>query len=204
MDTKNKLIIKGLEHFAEKGYEGTSLIEIAKDVGIRKSSIYSHFSSKDELFFEVLNYVNQEFFQFCTSCLSNYKESSIEEKLYILLMETIKVNKEKYQNSLFWKRLRIFPPVHLKDILEEKFESQMSPLINMIERLFAEGIQSGEVIKTDCDPRDLALSYYTLMDGFVISILYDRDQNFENRIEILWTVFKDGIFKKLKVGPYDY
>lgn len=41
MNTKDKLLKKGLEHFSEKGYEGTSLIEIAKDVGIRKSTILS-------------------------------------------------------------------------------------------------------------------------------------------------------------------
>lgn len=196
MNTKDKLLKKGLEHFSEKGYEGTSLIEIAKDVGIRKSTIYSHFLNKDELFFEVLHSVNQEFLEFCTSCLENDKDSSIDEKLYILLVESIKVNKEKYQNALFWKRLRLFPPVHLKESLAEKFNTQMSPLLDMIERLFAEAMQSGEVVKSNHSSIELAMAYYTLMDGLVISILYDREQNLENRIEILWSAFKDGSFKR--------
>lgn len=196
MNTKDKLLKKGLEHFSEKGYEGTSLIEIAKDVGIRKSTIYSHFSNKDELFFEVLHRVNQEFLEFCTNCLENDKDSSIDEKLYILLVESIKVNQEKYQNALFWKRLRLFPPVHLKESLAEKFKTQMSPLLDMIERLFAEAMQSGEVVKSDHNSIELAMAYYTLMDGLVISILYDREQNLENRIEILWSAFKDGLFRR--------
>ncbi|MGV2941955.1 TetR/AcrR family transcriptional regulator [Mesobacillus sp. LC4] len=196
MNTKDKLLKKGLEHFSEKGYEGTSLIEIAKDVGIRKSTIYSHFSNKDELFFEVLHCVNQEFLEFCTNCLENDKDSSIDEKLYILLVESIKVNKEKYQNALLWKRLRLFPPVHLKESLAEKFKTQMSPLLDMIERLFAEAMQSGELVKSNHNSIELAMAYYTLMDGLVISILYDREQNLENRIEILWSAFKDGLFKR--------
>lgn len=196
MNTKDKLLKKGLEHFSEKGYEGTSLIEIAKDVGIRKSTIYSHFSNKDELFFEVLHRVNQEFLEFCTNCLENDKDSSIDEKLYILLVESIKVNQEKYQNALFWKRLRLFPPVHLKESLAEKFQVQMSPLLGMIERLIAEAMQSGEVVKSDHNSIELAMAYYTLMDGLVISILYDREQNLENRIEILWSAFKDCLFRR--------
>ncbi|NKE04007.1 TetR/AcrR family transcriptional regulator [Mesobacillus selenatarsenatis] len=196
MNTKDKLLKKGLEHFSEKGYEGTSLIEIAKDVGIRKSTIYSHFSNKDELFFEVLHRVNQEFLEFCTNCLENEKDLSIDEKLYILLVESIKVNKEKYQNALFWKRLRLFPPVHLKESLEKRLQVQMSPLLDMIERLFAEAMQSGEVVKSDHNSIELAMAYYTLMDGLVISILYDREQNLENRIEILWSAFKDSLFRR--------
>lgn len=148
------------------------------------------------MFFEVLHCVNQEFLEFCTNCLENDKDSSIDEKLYILLVESIKVNKEKYQNALLWKRLRLFPPVHLKESLAEKFKTQMSPLLDMIERLFAEAMQSGELVKSNHNSIELAMAYYTLMDGLVISILYDREQNLENRIEILWSAFKDGLFKR--------
>jgi AcrR family transcriptional regulator len=40
--------------FAEKGYDNTTMKDIAKEVGIVASSIYAHYSSKRELFFHVL------------------------------------------------------------------------------------------------------------------------------------------------------
>lgn len=48
--TADRLAQIALELFAERGYAGTSLAEIAKRLGIRKPSIYNYYSSKDELF----------------------------------------------------------------------------------------------------------------------------------------------------------
>ena len=41
--------------FKHKGYNGTSMQDIAKEVGILKGSIYYYFNSKNEIFKEVLN-----------------------------------------------------------------------------------------------------------------------------------------------------
>lgn len=39
-----------IRHFAEAGYDGGSLSTVAGAAGIRKASLYSHFSGKDDLF----------------------------------------------------------------------------------------------------------------------------------------------------------
>lgn len=53
-DTRRDLIEAALELFAEKGYFGTSLRDIATAVGIRESAIYHHFADKAALFEAVL------------------------------------------------------------------------------------------------------------------------------------------------------
>lgn len=45
-----KIACAALNHFAAKGYEGASVLEIARTVGMGKSTLYSYFSSKEELF----------------------------------------------------------------------------------------------------------------------------------------------------------
>ena len=39
-----------VEHFAEHGYDGSSLNEIAALAGMRKASLYAHFANKDAFF----------------------------------------------------------------------------------------------------------------------------------------------------------
>lgn len=49
-DTKQKIILKALELFSERGYDAVSVGEIAAAVGIRASSLYNHFPSKRAIF----------------------------------------------------------------------------------------------------------------------------------------------------------
>ncbi|WBQ06865.1 TetR/AcrR family transcriptional regulator [Kribbella sp. CA-293567] len=48
-DTKAEIHRAALELFSSRGYEKTSLREIAEQVGITKASLYYHYSSKQEL-----------------------------------------------------------------------------------------------------------------------------------------------------------
>ena len=50
MTTKELVIEKALTLFAENGYQGTSVKNIADAVGIKDSSLYKHFKSKKEIF----------------------------------------------------------------------------------------------------------------------------------------------------------
>jgi TetR/AcrR family transcriptional regulator, cholesterol catabolism regulator len=42
--------------FYEKSYEGASMQDIAKAVGLTKAGLYHHIGSKDQLLFEIMNY----------------------------------------------------------------------------------------------------------------------------------------------------
>ena len=56
--TRQAILDAALDLFAEKGYFGTSLRDVARAVGVRESALYNYFSGKDALF-EALLTVHQ-------------------------------------------------------------------------------------------------------------------------------------------------
>lgn len=48
-NTKERLIMAALDLFSVKGYEGTSVEEIARAVGIKAPTMYKYLKSKEEL-----------------------------------------------------------------------------------------------------------------------------------------------------------
>ncbi len=55
--TRDEILNVALELFSVNGYEATSISQLADAVGIRKASLYSHFSSKQEILDNVVESV---------------------------------------------------------------------------------------------------------------------------------------------------
>ena len=49
MKTKEKILFEALELFSNNGFEAVSMRDIGAKVGIRESSIYKHYSSKQDI-----------------------------------------------------------------------------------------------------------------------------------------------------------
>ena len=62
-DTREKILSVATRLFARKGFAGTSMDEIADEVGIKKASLYHHFSSKHEIYDELVKRVLSEIMQ---------------------------------------------------------------------------------------------------------------------------------------------
>lgn len=48
-DTKTRILETALELFAQRGYLGTSMSDIAKQLGITKAALYKHYAGKEEI-----------------------------------------------------------------------------------------------------------------------------------------------------------
>lgn len=59
--TKQLIIDAALELFSVQGFEATSVGQIADAVGIRKSSLYSHFKSKEEILDTLIESLSEEY-----------------------------------------------------------------------------------------------------------------------------------------------
>lgn len=116
MDTERKIIKAAQSTFLKKGYEATSLVEIARKVGINQAMIHYYFRSKKNLYIHVV------------SCVIHH------EVIPLLKEITIEANTEKNQQliDLFGKLIVKKYPWIIMILMdqEDPMHSEVMTLLN--------------------------------------------------------------------------
>ncbi|OXS62129.1 hypothetical protein B1B00_07670 [Bacillus sp. DSM 27956] len=188
----NKQLIKSvaLDLFGQKGYEDTSLAEIAKEVGIKKPSIYNHFRSKEDLFIDVLEdlIVSEVTAYRKTEVAMNHQEPLKNVRvLFDLFCQRLLTTKE----ALLWKRVTFFPPEQFKDLIQEQFIHLEKVTTSILVSVYKEGVNQGMFQEVTED--DFVASFLCLVDGVFLEHHYYTDEIFQQRIESAWKVYALGI-----------
>jgi AcrR family transcriptional regulator len=90
---KNVILDTAKTVFAEKGFDGARMDEIAERAGVKKSLIYYHFEGKDHLLQEILNGFFEEYAKLLRS--DNEDEDFLDRNsdlLRVILIESLKKN----------------------------------------------------------------------------------------------------------------
>ena len=166
MNTKEKIFDVALDLFSKKGYDSVSLREIAEEVGIKKSSIYSHYPSKEAILISIFEYFT-DLFEYDE--LLNSKELVLAtdneiltqnpEMFYHIGSEAIKEMFSNERNLRIWKL--IFIQMHYNEKIRVFFQNEilLKPLLFWEE--FFTILKEKEIIRKDCNPKLLAKEYYS-------------------------------------------
>lgn len=82
-NTKERIFEEALTLFSREGYNGVSMRQIAKAVGIKESSIYNHYKNKEEILMSLFKYFSE------TLTLYRPSEEEIEKMLQYMDVEDI-------------------------------------------------------------------------------------------------------------------
>ena len=75
-NTKQAILEASLELFSVRGFEATSISQIADAVGIRKASLYSHFDSKQAILDAIVKQVLQQYGEHSIFARTNWEKDA--------------------------------------------------------------------------------------------------------------------------------
>lgn len=200
MKTKEKLLIKALELFNEKGIRNTSLREIATAVGISKPAIYNHFSGKEEMIDELYKYCRERSKNESGESLQKIFEKYAPKGASVLLYEVIVSYGSFYDNEiarLFWNMIlqeQFYEVEAAYTVLEES-----SKLKEMTYRLFDMLVQQKLLIPlSDSELKALADAYIFLYRGYDLMHLVFAKNNMT-----LWEKHELKASLRMLIKPYE-
>ncbi|MDP4092637.1 MAG: TetR/AcrR family transcriptional regulator [Bacillota bacterium] len=159
--------------FVDKGYENTTMSEIAEQAGISKGGLYHHFLSKDM----VMLYANQKLMEPCNDMLFKAKQNtSACEGLKKYIFEYIGYWTQRKKELIFFSLSMAKAMTHM-DIFK-LYEKYVEDYISSVEALFKKGIDSDEFIMHD--PRGSAISLISALDGVTIYMTLDKKMKLED------------------------
>ena len=160
--------------FAERGYHGTSLADLADALGIQKASLYHHIDTKEDLLWEVARSGAAAFH----AALDAVPESPpATEKIRLALRAHLRVVAEQLDAAtVFTREWRALGGERRAAFLAERRRYE-----ERIRDLFREGVERGE-LRTDLDATTAALlllsaanwAYTWLRPGAGTDALADR------------------------------
>lgn len=189
--TKNKLKEVAMRLFGEKGYEGTALSEIAKEVGVKTPAIYAFFENKEDLFMTVFREAMLSYNTYIQELSEAQQVLSAKDSLRGILSRQYEFYQKSPDASKIVLRYVVFPPAFLKDTIQDAFLQSDEMLTQIIEQFINKGIAEGVI--RDQSVEQLVDAFLNLMDGLSMQYFYYTSKGiYERKLNHAFEMYWNG------------
>jgi len=144
-DRKQLILEKAAEIFWSKGYERTSMKDIARACGFEPGNIYNYFRSKEYILYEILLIGAEEIISAIEHLESDDSASPIDQLRYIIHTHVNwVVGKQRITGLLYDMEFRSLSYSHRRSIV--KFHDAYTRIIS---RVIRRGIDRGDFVEMD-------------------------------------------------------
>ena len=131
--------------FRERGYNGTSMSELARRVGITKSSLYHHFPSKQALLAEIIELTVNRVTPLVEEVAAS--EAPVAERLRrVVAIHTVEAIRDQDAVACFTEEGRYLSPEFMVALVAKRDDYE-----RIFRQILTEGILAGEFLPQDAD-----------------------------------------------------
>ncbi|WP_227483694.1 TetR/AcrR family transcriptional regulator [Clostridioides sp. ES-S-0001-03] len=186
-DTKKVILTVALRLFSERGYDGVGIRDISKEIGIRESALYKHYSGKQDIFDSILKDIERRYQEEVSTILPENMtnilsgESDVREELFRISITMFNFYlKTEYGSQL--RRMLTLEQYRTSEAGKFFRELIIDKGLDYISNVFTSLINDGVYI--DADPMVMALQFYSPL--YLLLSKYDNQpEKYEEAISFL-------------------
>jgi TetR/AcrR family transcriptional regulator len=209
-DTRDRIINAAIEVFAEKGKYGAHIEEIAALAGVNKAMAYYYFSSKENLYKEVIQRTQISNFLYIADKINEIAARPISPKEK--LGEIIRVHfKAVSQNTNYTKIMLaalVNNPEYIHQAMEDVLKQPHFELHKSLEQILKEGIEAKifreiDVLQTQISIMGINLIFFIgkPIGQAILDCPCDDEEKFlEQRIDSVIDLVLNGILRQPETG----
>lgn len=174
--TKQKIFEAAIDLFSRYGYSGVSIRDITRKVGIKESSLYNHYSGKDEILTAIFNYYQGQLHNMfppekdVRDMVNRYPVDTVFERL-------LKESKFYGNNPFIEKIYRIvtmeqYHNERARDIMLYEMDELPLKFIEKVIKILIEN----NIIK-DVDTKHIAMQYFYVLQALVSKYIIFKNYN---------------------------
>ena len=174
MDKKDRIIEAAARVFAQKGYAGAAVADIAVEAEIGKGTIYAYFDSKENLFFTVFEWYMMQTGGAAKVSISHLGGSAAQrlEALSDSIMGVWDDIKDVFTLTMeFWAASS---SSQMQDRFKASFRRMYQEFRGFVVSLIHEGIEHGE-FRPDISPESVAAALVGTWDALFLQAWFDQD-----------------------------
>jgi len=186
--TNEKIRYAAFKLFLEKGYEATNIRDICEEVGIKASSLYFYYKSKQELFFSIYDEVWSDKIRFLESIEELKQDISPDIKLYTIFKSAIEYCSKDMAKQKFLLRYHLFPPEELIKMLRDKFKFWTEKEKIIVFDLVKDCIDK-KILRSERSITDYLKEYFKFINFQIIEMIISGIKISNSEIYSLWLKF---------------
>jgi AcrR family transcriptional regulator len=179
-NTKADVVATAGRMFAEKGYHGTSMRDLGKELGLLGSSLYSHIDSKEDLLVEVVDEGARLFLDAADKAMA--VDGTAGERLKALIAGHVDVVLD-HQDVVrtYLNEARMLDEGHRSRVVESRDAYE-----TMFRSVIGEGVDSSE-FRADVDPKIAAIFILSILNALERWYRPDGDLDRDRIVEAIST-----------------
>lgn len=187
-DTKEVILTVALKLFSEKGYDGVGIRDISKEIGIRESALYRHYSGKKDIFDSILKDIDRRYQEGVSTFIppesvANIlsEESDVREELFRISVTMFQFYlKTAYGSQL--RRMLTMEQYRNSEASNFFRELIIDKGLDYISGVFTDLINTG--VYVEADPMVMALQFYSPL--YLLLSKYDNQpEKYEEALSFL-------------------